>query len=308
MPPRPRHAHPPVPAAVAESRWRTRPPSGWMAGCAARAAQLQSGSRAAFSPARGVRACQRPAGVPAARIFGHESDALVCVCRGICGCVLTRRRSGRARSGSTRGLRTSTRRRCTPEDTAWLATTSILPRRAWCGGQEQLGRERGVAVLPPARGRQAVRRARFGHPEWDERKIKAPIVSQRRFKQRVAASGKSAETHAFVGARGTLRSSRTLAATRAALARAEDRAASPARLHLSHVGHPIVGDATYASDKQCTAHFARRRVGLPLQPPFGAAETYAPRAARLDVFEPSSPLRSPLAWPDAGARLAGELT
>ena len=46
----------------------------------------------------------------------------------------------------------------------------------------------------------------FGHREWDERKIKAPIaVSQRRFKQRVAASGKSAETHAFVGARGTLR-------------------------------------------------------------------------------------------------------
>ena len=83
------------------------------------------------------------------------------------------------------------------------------------------------------------------------------------------------------------------------------------RVHTAAIGHPIVGDATYASDKQCYRTFLHAAaLRLPLQPPFEAAETFAPLAPRgwSDVFEPSSPLLSPPAWPDAGARLAGELT
>ena len=130
--------------------------------------------------------------------------------------------------------------------------------------------------------------------------------------RRVAASGKSAETHAFVGARGTLRIQPHIGRDASLLWLAPKTGRRhQLRLHLSHVGHPIVGDATYASDKQCYRTFLHAAaLRLPLQPPFEAAESYAPLAPRgwSDVFEPSSPLLSPPAWPDAGARLAGELT
>ena len=160
-----------------------------------------------------------------------ESDALVCVCKPWdLRLRLDKAPQWEGEIGLDAWLADEHPATCTPEGTAWLchnldfATSGIIvaaKSSAAAGEVSRCFREREADKLYAA--------LVFGHPEWDERKIKAPIaVSQRRFKQRVAASGKSAETHAFVGARGTLRIQPQLAATRAALARPEDRAAPPA--------------------------------------------------------------------------------
>ena len=141
--------------------------------------------------------------------FRSTSPTLSCACanRGICGCVSDKAPQWEGEIGLDAWLADEHPATCTPEGTAWLchnldfATSGIIvaaKSSAAAGEVSRCFREREADKLYAA--------LVFGHPQWDERKIKAPIaVSQRRFKQRVAASGKSAETHAFVGARGTLR-------------------------------------------------------------------------------------------------------
>ena len=306
-----------VPAAVAESALAYAAAERMdMAGCAARAAQLESGVAGGVLTPR--EASELISGQPEClrREFSvDESDALVCVCKPWdLRLRLDKAPQWEGEIGLDAWLADEHPSTCTPEGTAWLchnldfATSGIIvaaKSSAAAGEVSRCFREREADKLYAA--------LVFGHPEWDERKIKAPIaVSQRRFKQRVAASGKSAETHAFVGARGTLRIQPHIGRDASLLWLAPKTGRRhQLRLHLSHVGHPIVGDATYASDKQCYRTFLHAAaLRLPLQPPFEAAETYAPLAPRgwSDVFEPSSPLLSPPAWPDAGARLAGELT
>jgi 23S rRNA-/tRNA-specific pseudouridylate synthase len=138
----------------------------------------------------------------------------------------------------------------------------------------------------------------FGWPTWDERLIKARIrVSQRRFKQRIAPDGKSAETLAIVGARGRL----TLpphAGRKASLVWLSPRTGRrhQLRLHMSHVGHPLVGDLTYADDKECYRTFLHAAaIRLPLRAPFAPVAAYAPLEPRgwADAFLPEEPLRTP---------------
>ena len=91
----------------------------------------------------------------------------------------------------------------------------------------------------------------FGAPEWEQRAVSAPIVvSSKKFKQRVGKGGKSARTHAEVACRGRLvlppHAGRL--ATLMWLTPHTGRR-HQLRLHMQHVGHPIVGDYTYAADK-----------------------------------------------------------
>ena len=110
---------------------------------------------------------------------------------------------------------------CTPRARRALPQPRFCHLGHHCGGQEQRGAG-GVAVLREREADKLYAALVFGHPEWDERKIKAPINGVAAYFKQRRRPGKSAETHAFVGARGTLKSSRILAAAIAALARAED--------------------------------------------------------------------------------------
>ena len=113
--------------------------------------------------ARGVRACQRPARVPAARIFGRRVRRSRVRVQTVGSAAASRQ--GSAVGGRDRARRVACGR--APSDVHAGGHGVALPQPRFChlghhcGGQEQRGRGRGVAVLPRARGRQAVRRARL---------------------------------------------------------------------------------------------------------------------------------------------------
>ena len=154
----------------------------------------------------------------------------------------------------------------------------------------------------------------FGHPEWQQRIVTAPIVvSGRRFKQRVGKSGKSARTTVEVACRGvlTLPPHRGRAATLVWL-RPHTGRRHQLRLHMAHIGNPIVGDYTYAADKQTYRMFLHAAsLRLPLDELHMAEPLYieAPLqpAGWANAFAPTELLRLPEALPDAGSLVAGLL-
>lgn len=155
----------------------------------------------------------------------------------------------------------------------------------------------------------------FGHPEWDTRNVSARIqVTSRKFRQSVtkAASGKEARTTAVVAARGKLllpphkgRDATLLWLTPHTGRRHQ------LRLHMAHIGFPIVGDFTYAADRLPYRMFLHAAaLELPVRG-LGLDGTSVVAAAPLspqgwgDAFQPSEPVRSPAEWPDAARSLAG---
>lgn len=193
-----------------------------------------------------------------------------------------------------------------------FATSGVLA----CAKSEVAARE--VSRLFAERGARKLYAALvFGHPEWDERNVSAKIlVSARKFRQSVtkSAAGKSARTTATVAARGKL-----------LLGPHRGRDASlvwltphtgrrhQLRVHMAHIGYPIVGDFTYASDPlpyRMFLHAAALElpvIGLGRDgSPVRALAPLSPHGWR-HAFEPTEPVRSPAGWPDAARLLAGAL-
>lgn len=149
----------------------------------------------------------------------------------------------------------------------------------------------------------------FGHPAWETQSWDARImVSQRRFKQRVSAGGKTARTEACVAARGVLTSG--------------EHAGQPAsllwlqpctgrrhqlRVHCAHAGHAIVGDLTYGGDRlayRTFLHAAALELPLATAPSVRVEAPLAP-AGWEGVFEPLEAARSPHGWDGAAQALLG---
>ena len=149
-------------------------------------------------------------------------------------------------------------------------------------------------------------------------------VTGKKFRQSVTKSvrGKSAKTTAVVGARGTLRLS-PYSGRDATLVWLMPRTGRrhQLRLHMAHIGFPIVGDFTYANDKLCHRMFLHATAlelplhGLGLGPGDEAGDggnlvrAIAPLAPHglAESFTPSEPIRSPEGWPDAAAEFTREL-
>lgn len=152
----------------------------------------------------------------------------------------------------------------------------------------------------------------FGHPEWQRRTVTAPIVvNGRRFKQRVGKSGKSARTTVEVACRGllTLPPHRGRAATLVWL-RPHTGRRHQLRLHMAHVGNPIVGDYTYAADKHTYRMFLHAAaLRLPLDELHVDEPLYMEAPLQpvgwANAFEPTEPLRLPEMLPDAGRLVTG---
>mmetsp|Transcript_3520 Transcript_3520/g.6740 ORF Transcript_3520/g.6740 Transcript_3520/m.6740 type:complete len:455 (-) Transcript_3520:153-1517(-) len=160
----------------------------------------------------------------------------------------------------------------------------------------------------------------FGWPEWEHRNVTDRIqINQRRFKQRVSKGGKKSHTEAFVAARGWLRFAphRGRRATLVWLIPHTGRR-HQLRLHMAHIGHPIVGDFTYAGDAGCYRTFLHAcAIRLP-RPDARAAELLTSHPApSLEIFAPLSPdgwkslfwtnapIASPAIWRDAAATALG---
>ena len=160
-----------------------------------------------------------------------------------------------------------------------------------------------------------------GHAPHRSAKI---AVTAKKFRQSVtkSARGKSAKTTAVVGARGTLQLApyRGRDATLVWLMPHTGRR-HQLRLHMAHIGFPIVGDFTYANDRLCHRMFLHASaLELPLRglafdssPDDGNGVTLVRAMAPLtphgwvESFTPSEPIRSPEGWPDAAAVLASGL-
>ncbi|KAL1507862.1 hypothetical protein AB1Y20_007470 [Prymnesium parvum] len=160
----------------------------------------------------------------------------------------------------------------------------------------------------------------FGHPEWETREINARIaVTKKKFRQSITKSkvGKESKTTAIVAARGKLllapyaERSATLVWLMPSTGRRHQL-----RLHMAHIGHPIVGDFTYANDMLAYRMFLHAAIlELPLQSSqvaTGSDSTVrgvSPLAPQgwAESFVPQEMVRSPQLWPDAASLLVPQL-
>ncbi|EOD14048.1 hypothetical protein EMIHUDRAFT_211996 [Emiliania huxleyi CCMP1516] len=91
----------------------------------------------------------------------------------------------------------------------------------------------------------------FGHPAWEERNISARIaVTARKFRQSVtkASWGKARQCGHDDGDRRCARKARKEASLLWLTPLTGRR--HQLRLHMAHIGHPIVGDVTYGADRR----------------------------------------------------------
>jgi len=104
-----------------------------------------------------------------------------------------------------------------------------------------------------------------GHPDWDAQLVNARIAAvEGDFRMTISPSGAESATHITVLSHGYVKGE----AVAAVLLRPRSGRRHQLRVHLAHVGFPILGDATYGTRAvQDRMYLHAWRLALPVDPP-----------------------------------------